>query len=182
VTAPVIIDCSVDLHGEQMLAIVNETIANTTWVYDYAPRTLDVLRRYVVERQAGGFPVVCALDRAGVVLGYGTFGPFRTLPGYKYTVEHSVFVAGNSRRRGIGALLLQYLLDLAGAANYHVLIGVIDSSNTPSIALHEAFDFELTGRLREAGFKHGRWLDALIYQRVLATPPEPSEPVYQRDS
>ena len=174
-----LIDCVLESHAEPMLEIVNEAIANTTWVYDYQPRTQADLQAWFGERRADGFPVIGAVDEAGNLLGYGTYGHFRHLPGYKYTVEHSVFVARSARRRGVGTQLLLRLIELARAGDFHVIIGAIDSSNAPSIALHEALGFVLCATLQEVGYKHGRWLDALFYQRILETPLAPQEPPFE---
>jgi L-amino acid N-acyltransferase YncA len=168
-------ECDLDLHSEQMLAIVNEAITNTTWVYDYAPRTLSDFREYVRNREHAGLPVIVAEGDNDRVLGFGTFGSFRVLPAYKYTVEHSVFVAKGARRRGVGKRLLQRLIDLASEHGVHVMIGAIDSTNLPSIALHDALGFECCGTLQEVGYKHGHWLDVVLYQLVLDTPDTPVE-------
>lgn len=173
------VDCDFQRHGLQMLAIVNEAIENTTWVYDYQPRTPQAMAQFIEERLAGGYPVIGAIDEHHGLVGYGTFGRFRNLPGYKYTVEHSVFVAKSARRRGIGARLLTALIALARKDEYHVMIGVIDASNHPSIVLHETFGFEHSGTLRQVGYKHGRWLDAVFYQLLLETPATPVEPPYR---
>jgi phosphinothricin acetyltransferase len=171
-----VVECVFERHAPAMLEIVNDAIAHTTWVYDYEPRTLADMRAYFDERIAGGFPLIGAVDDDGL-LGYGTFGRFRALTGYKYTVEHSVFVAGSARRRGVGRQLLLRLIELARAGDYHVMIGAIDASNAPSIALHESLDFRLCATLREVGYKHGRWLDAVFYQLILDTPRAPDERV-----
>lgn len=171
-----LIECVFDRDAPAMLEIINDAIAHTTWVYDYAPRTLGDMQAYFDERTAGGFPLIGAVDDDGL-LGYGTFGRFRALAAYKYTVEHSVFVAGSARRRGVGRQLLLRLIELARAGDYHVMIGAIDASNAPSIALHESLDFRICATLREVGYKHGRWLDAVFYQRILDTPREPDERV-----
>ena len=42
-------------------------------------------------RLALGYPVLVAAE-GPVVLGYGTFGDFRAFPGYRYSVEHSVYI------------------------------------------------------------------------------------------
>jgi phosphinothricin acetyltransferase len=170
-----IVECDLQAHGEQMLDIVNEAIAGTTWVYDYSPRTSGQMAEWVADRRAGGFPVIVAEDGHQRLLGFGSFGRFRHLPGYKYTAEHSVFVDQAARRKGVGTQLLERLIELARGQDLHVLIGAIDSTNLPSIALHESLGFELCGTMREVGFKSGRWLDALFYQLVLATPLAPAE-------
>ncbi|HMB74342.1 MAG TPA: GNAT family N-acetyltransferase [Gammaproteobacteria bacterium] len=171
-----IVDCDFERHGLQMLAIVNDAIEHTTWVYDYQPRTAQAMAAYIDARRSAGFPVIAALDDRQALIGFGTFGPFRHLPGYKYTVEHSVFVEKSARRRGIGAQLLTRLITLARDGEYHVMIGVIDSSNLASMVMHESFGFECCGTLSEVGYKHGRWLDAVFYQLVLETPSNPVEP------
>jgi phosphinothricin acetyltransferase len=168
-------ECDPALHVGQMLAIVNETIANTTWVYDYAPRAEEDIVEYVRTRLGEGFPVIVAEGDDDQLLGFGTFGSYRSLPGYKYTAEHSVFVAKSARRRGVGRTLMLRLIELAREKELHVLIGAIDSTNLPSIALHESLGFECCGTLREVGYKHGGWLDAVFYQLILETPSEPIE-------
>jgi L-amino acid N-acyltransferase YncA len=50
------------------------------------------------------------------------------------------------------------------------MIGVIgDSANTASIALHAAAGFRMIGTLQSVGFKHGRWLDTVLMQRLLGS-------------
>jgi L-amino acid N-acyltransferase YncA len=41
------------------------------------------------------------------------------------------------------------------------------------IALHERLGFARCGEIRHAGFKFGRWLDLVFYQRVLKGPERP---------
>ena len=55
------------------------------------------------------------------------------------------------------------------------VIGGIDADNAASIALHERFGFERCGVVRHAGFKFGRWLDLVLYQKLLETPVDPVE-------
>ena len=52
-------------------------------------------------------------------------------------------------------------------------LGVIDASNTGSIVLHERLGFRHVGTLPQIGFKFGRWLDVVIYQRLFDTPTHP---------
>ena len=170
-----IVDCNFAVHGERMLEIVNDAIANTTWVYDYTPRTTAQLSEYFSKRREQGYPVIVAQDSSGHLAGFGTFGEFRRLPGYKYTAEHSVFVAAEARGQGIGRQLLERLIELARSMDLHTLVGAIDSGNRPSIALHESLGFEHCGTLQQVGYKHDRWLDVLLYQILLPTPRSPAQ-------
>ena len=157
-----------DLPG--VLAIYNEVIRNSSAVYTEQEATLDDRRAWLADRQRQGFPVLVAEDPAdGSVLGYATFGDFRPWPGYRHTVEHSVYVRADARGRGLGQLLVEPLFARAAALDKHVMVAGIDGANPASIRLHERLGFERVGTLREVGAKFGRWLDLVFMQRFLGS-------------
>src|SRR5215831_7830837 len=160
-------------QSEQILAIFNDAILNSTAVYDYKPRTPEMMVTWFENKKKGNYPVMGSLTTEGELMGFGSYGTFRAWPGYKYTVEHSVYVAAKYRGRGLGKLLLQEVIASARKQNYHVLVGAIDSQNLISIKLHERLGFQHAGTIREAGFKFGRWLDLMLYQLILDTPLHP---------
>jgi L-amino acid N-acyltransferase YncA len=47
------------------------------------------------------------------------------------------------------------------------VISYIDSTNIPSLRLHESFGFERVGLLPSIGFKFGHWTDTVLMQRAL---------------
>ena len=114
-------------------------------------------------------------DVDGAVAGFASYGAFRAWDGYRFTVEHSVYVDSHFRRRGIASALLQELLGRARAQGMHLMVGAIDAANDASLALHRRLGFEDAGVLREAGCKFGRWLDLAFMTRRLApgSPPAP---------
>jgi len=78
-----------DLPG--LLAIYNDVIATSTAIYaDFSSHPRKP-QRVVARTGRAGYPVLVAVDDTGV-LGFSTFGDFRTWPGYRFTVEHSVHV------------------------------------------------------------------------------------------
>jgi L-amino acid N-acyltransferase len=77
------------------------------------------------------------------------------------------------RGKGIGAALLQKLIQAAEERQYHVMVGGIDMTNSASIALHEKFGFVHAGTIRRAAFKFGTWRDLGFYQLLLETPTHP---------
>jgi len=162
-------------HSEQILAIFNDAILTSTAIYDYKPRTLETMAAWFEAKRRGNFPVIGGVDAKGGLLGFGSYGTFRAWPAYKYSVEHSVYVAAGCRGKGLGKLLLREIIGAAREQNYHVLIGGIDSQNAASIQLHKSFGFEFAGRIKQAGYKFGRWLDLDFYQLILDTPLHPVE-------
>ena len=92
-------------HSEAILGILNETILSSTAIHDYRPRPLESMRPWFAAGRHGNYPVIGALSAAGELLGSASYGLFRGWPAYKYSVEHSVYVAAASRGRGIGRRL-----------------------------------------------------------------------------
>ncbi len=121
------------------------------------------------------FPVWGALSDDGALLGFASYGSFRAWPAYKYSVEHSVYVARGQRGQGVGTVLMQRLIQSATEQQLHALIGGIDAANAESVAFHQKLGFVHAGTIKEAGFKFGRWLDLGFYQLILPTPSAPSD-------
>ena len=162
-------------HSEAVLSILNEAITTSTALYDYTPRTLEMMTGWFEAKRKGGYPVIGVEDSSGQLLGFASYGAFRNWPAYKYTVEHSVYVDSQFRGRGVGRVLLEEIIEYARSQDYHVLIGGIDTANKASIALHEKLGFTHCATIQQVGFKFGRWLDLSFYQLILATPLHPMD-------
>ena len=160
-------------HAGAVLAILNEAIENSTALYDYRLRTPAMMDAWYDAKEQAGHPIIGVVDAAGQLLGFGSYGPFRAWPAYKYSVEHSLYVERAHRGQGIGRLLLAELIAAATRQDYHMLIGGIDAQNAASIALHRRLGFEQCGHIRHAGFKFNRWLDLTLHQLLLKTPAHP---------
>lgn len=154
-----------DIEG--ILAIYNDAVRHTTAIWnetlvDAANRTA-----WLAERRRVGYPVLVAVDDEGSVLGYASFADWRTWDGYRYTVEHSVYVRADARGGGIGKALMAALIERARAIGKHVMVAGIEAGNVGSIRLHERLGFEEVGLLRQVGTKFGKWLDLAFLQLTL---------------
>jgi phosphinothricin acetyltransferase len=158
-----------------ILAILNEAIVNSTALYDYRPRTAEMMEAWFDAKERGHYPVIGAESEDGALMGFASYGPFRAWPAYKYSVEHSVYVESSFRGRGVGTFLMRTLVTAAMEQDYHVMIGGIDAANTPSVRLHKSLGFSHCATIRQVGFKFGRWLDLEFYQLLLPTPRRPSD-------
>ena len=168
-----LIACEPARHSAPILEIFNEAIANSTALYDYKPRAPEAMVGWFEAKNKGRYPVIGLEDASGTLVGFGSYGPFRAWPAYKYTVEHSIYIDTRFRGQGHGRTLLEALIASATQQDYHVMVGGIDASNAVSIKLHESLGFTHSGTVKQAGFKFGRWLDLAFYQRILATPAAP---------
>jgi L-amino acid N-acyltransferase len=149
-----------------ILAIYNDVIATSTAVYREDPATLDDRRQWFEARRAQGHPIIVAADDSGLV-GFASYGDFRTWPGYRFSVEHTVHIRADQRGRGVGTSLMQVLIRRAFDQGKHVIIGGVDADNESSLRFHERLGFERVAHLRQVGFKFGRWLDLVFVQRIL---------------
>jgi phosphinothricin acetyltransferase len=101
------------------------------------------------------------------VIGYAYVVLFRKRPAYRYAVKHSIYVHREHVGRGVGARLMQELIDTCAANGFRQMIGYIDSDNTASLAIHEKFGFQRVGLLPGVAYRYGRWADTVMVQRSL---------------
>jgi phosphinothricin acetyltransferase len=136
--------------------------------------TLDDRIQWYEKKKQEGYPLL-VFEENNKAVAFATFGPFRTWPGYKYTIEHSVYVHKDYRNKGIGMNLMKEIIRIANEREYQTLVAGIDASNESSIKIHEKLGFELAGIIKKAGFKFGKWLDLAFYQLELTGPKMPLE-------
>lgn len=149
-----------------LLAIYNDAVLNTTAIWNETRVDLANRQAWFELRAAQGYPILVAVDDSGV-LGYASFGDWRPFEGFRYTVEHSVYVRGDQRGKGLGPVLMEALIERARAGGKHVMVAAIESGNAASIRLHERLGFVVTGQMAQVGVKFGRWLDLTFMQRIV---------------
>ncbi|CUU46238.1 MULTISPECIES: GNAT family N-acetyltransferase [Clostridium] len=157
-----------------ILEIYNDAILNTTAIYDYTAHNLEERKQWFDEKKKDGCPLL-VFEKDDKVVGFATYGSFRTYPAFKYTIEHSVYVHKDCRNLGIGKILLKELIDAANRDEYATMVACIDSLNEGSIKIHEKFGFKYSGTVTKAGYKFGKWLDLVFYQLDLTGPKHPIE-------
>lgn len=153
---------------DAILAIYNDAVVNTTAVYTETPRTPDEQRAWFAQKQDQGLPVLVAVGDDGIVAGFASYGPFRPWPGFRGTVENSLYVDPARRGQGIGGRLLTALLERGRQQGYHVMVAGIDADNATSLHLHARAGFRETARMPEVGQKFGRWLTLVFLQKPLS--------------
>jgi phosphinothricin acetyltransferase len=138
---------------------------NGVATFDTVPRTLDEQLEWLHEH-AHPYRAIVA-EEGGEVVGWGSLSRYKTRPAYDLTVEDTVYVHQDHRRRGIGRLILQEMVSLGREQGFHVILGRITGENEASIELHRACGFFDAGREQEVGRKFDRWLDVVTMQLTL---------------
>ncbi|HEY3831305.1 MAG TPA: GNAT family N-acetyltransferase [Acidimicrobiia bacterium] len=146
--------------------IYNPEVLDSTVTFDLVPRSLDEQRDWIIEH-SGSYPAIVAIEGDGTVVGYASLTPYRPRPAYATTVESSVYVRRDRQGRGVGRLLMERLVEAAGAHGFHSIVARIVGGHDASIALHEKVGFATIGTEIEVGRKFGKWLDVVTMQRML---------------
>lgn len=146
-------------------AIYNHFVLCSTCTYQSEPAT-------AAEREAwfaahGPEHPVTVAEIDGEVVAWASLSRFHARSAYARTVENSVYVRHDRHRRGLGSVLLADSIERARSLGHHTLLALIDAEQTASIELHRRHGFVQVARLREVGFKFGRWLDVVYLQRML---------------
>lgn len=145
--------------------IYNHYVLHSTCTYQTEPSTPEERAEWFAQH-GPAHPVIVAED-AGEVIGWGSLSRVHTREAYRFTVEDSIYVRHDYRGRGAGSALLAELIERARALGHHAVVGLIDAEQEASIRLHRRFGFAEVGRLRQVGYKFGRWLDVIYLQLLL---------------
>jgi L-amino acid N-acyltransferase YncA len=99
------------------------------------------------------------------IAGWVAAAPVSTRHAYRGVVEHSVYVASDWRRQGIGRLLLEALIERTEAAGIWTIQTSIFPENAASLALHRGCGFREVGIRERIGKRDGLWRDTLLLER-----------------
>ncbi|QHF42802.1 GNAT family N-acetyltransferase [Pseudomonas sp. S35] len=152
--------------------IYNDAVRNTTAIWNEQPVDLANRLAWFNARQAQAYPILVSVENDEVT-GYASFGDWRPFEGFRYSVEHSVYVRNDQRGKGLGPRLMAALIERARSGGKYVMVAAIESGNQASIRLHERLGFTTTGQMPQVGIKFGRWLDLTFMQLALNPGAEP---------
>ena len=153
---------------DDVLEILNYNILNSTNKYFDKTITKDQLLLWLDKKRINNFPIIVIIwNKINKVIGFATYSKYREYSGFKHSMEHSIYINNDCKKKGYGTLLMNELIKIAKENKIHTLIGCIDSSNIDSINFHKKFNFDKIGVLKEIGYKYEKWLDMVIMQLIL---------------
>ena len=143
-------------------ALWNEMIRTSLATFTTAEKTTADVKSLIANRKNAFW--VAETDHG---LGFVTYGPFRSGPGYAATVEHTIILDPAAQGQGLGRALMAHAMKTAAADHLHVMVAAISSANPSAVAFHTSLGFEQTGLMPEVGRKNGQWLDLILMQKTL---------------
>ncbi len=152
-------------HRKPVIDIYNYYIRNTTYAYrpeevdyDYFDKFIDNARRLC------GFAI---LNEANSLIGFCQLKPYSDNPTFEKTVELTYFLAEESTGQGVGAFILEQLLEAARKKGKTQVLVSISGENLISQRFHMKNGFRECGRFRRIGTKLGREFDIVYMQKHL---------------
>ncbi len=150
---------------EAITQIYNQAILNTVATFDTEPKTVDS-RLDWFNKHDKRYPILVALSD-NVVVGWVSLSVWSDKCAYNKTAELSIYIEEQQRGRGIGKKLMNSIIEHANNIDCHTIISRIAGESEASIHLHEKYEFQLIGTMKEVGYKFGRFIDVHMYQLML---------------
>lgn len=148
-------------------------VDHTTITFEYsAPDEVEFAHR--IAHKLEKYPYLVA-EEAGRAVGYAYASEFRERPAFGWNAELSVYVARDKQGCGIGKRLYSALIELLRLQHFVTVYACITSPNPPSVSFHERSGFEYLCSFPTTGYKHGRWIDVIWYQKRIGDLSEPLE-------
>lgn len=130
-----------------IVEIYNSTVASRLATADTIEVSVESKQKWFEEHNADKRPLWIVEDETGEIIGWVSFSSFVGRPAYDATVEVSIYLATEKRRKGFGKKILQYCIDNAKNFGVKTLFGIIFAHNEPSLKLFYGFGFEDWGTL-----------------------------------
>jgi phosphinothricin acetyltransferase len=144
--------------------IYNQGISDRGATFETGLRdAADILARL---ETADRFPLLVAVED-GRVIGWAGLGSYRPRACYAGIAEFSIYLDRAVRGRGIGRPLLNALIEAARERGFWKLVSRIFPFNQASRALCRSCGFREVGIYEKHGRLDGRWLDAVIVERLI---------------
>lgn len=149
----------------EIMQIYNQEVCNGTATWNDQSFSLSDFQQIYYDLANKQYPFFVAEDQLTQrIAGYADYASFRSIAGFRHTVELSIFIHPEYTQQGLGSALLQALIEHAKQHHIHVMIAAIDHCNLASIKLHEKFGFQQTAYMPQVGQKLGTWRDLVLMQ------------------
>ena len=154
-----------DLTG--IVEIFNQAIATRTSTGYLNEVTDEDRKEWFFQHTNKKYPILVA-EQNNMIVGWISIDPYRKgRKAFEKTVEVSLFIHNDYKRKGIGYELLQAMMKIAKKIGYKTIFAIVLDKNVGSIKLLEKNNFEKWGFLPEVAEIDGKLLGHVYYGNKL---------------
>jgi phosphinothricin acetyltransferase len=146
---------------EAIVATYNATVKSRLVTADLDPVTVESRRIWFEQHSPGKRPLWIVMWN-NTYAGWVSFSSFYGRPAYDGSVEVSIYINEEFRRKGIGRVCLNKCIKVAPMLNIHTLLGFIFGHNVASLRLFEEGGFQKWAHLPGVANMDGTMRDLII--------------------
>lgn len=146
--------------------IYNHYVLNTTVSLHTEALTVEEMRAAVMHPNPRFKSYVILLDHT--LVGYMLIAQHKKKQAYDVSGEVTIYLKPDCVGQGIGRRALQFMEERAKANGFHSLVATVCSENERSKSMFEKSGYTQCAHYKEIGYKFGRWLDILTFQKVIS--------------
>lgn len=154
-----------EAHLEQVTAIYNYYVENTTVSFHTEPLTLDEVRDSVIHPNPRFKSFV--IEQGSEIAGYVLITQHKKKQAYDVSGEVTIYLKPDCVGQGLGGKALHFIEEVARAEKFHTLVATVCLDNERSKSVFERNGFQQCAHYKEIGYKFGRRLDILTFQKTL---------------
>ena len=153
-------------HAAKIAEIWSYYIRETIATFNSVEKTTQEIEAMIAEKSKSDEPCLIAMDD-GEIVGFATYGPFRSGVGYARVKEHTIQLIPSAKARGYGRALMAALEDHARARNIQSLFAGISGENSAAVKFHQAIGYSDVCTIEKVGWKFDRWHDLKLMRKHL---------------
>jgi len=170
------------VDAAELLEIYGPYVQNTAISFEYEIPTTEEFSQRIL-RISEKYPYFKAVEN-GRILGYAYAATFKPRPAYDWSVEVTIYVRSDRRKRGVGSALYRALessLRDMGVLNMNACIAV-PRGEDPHLTMdsprfHEKMGFSMVGTFHNSGYKFHTWYDMIWMEKSIGQHTENQPPV-----
>lgn len=155
-----------------LLAIYAPYVAETAISFEYEVPSKEEFRQRIKDF-GKDYPYLVA-EEDGHIVGYAYAHIFHGRAAYQWSVETSIYVDRNEKRKGIGKQLheaLEQALKAQGILNMEAAIAYVEQEDEylthDSIHFHQCLGYKKVAHFHQCGRKFGRWYDVVWMEKLI---------------
>lgn len=171
-----------EADAKELVSIYAPYVLNTAVSFETEVPSVEEFEKRIREISSK-YPYIKAVED-GMILGYAYADAFKWRAAYDWSVETTIYLREDQKRKGIGKILYKSLeesLRGMGILNMNACIAYPKEEDSrlsmDSPLFHEKLGFSLVGRFHHSGCKFGCWYDMIWMEKMLGEHKENPNPV-----